>query len=48
MTFVVDEKGVIRSRHFEEDYRKRPTVGAILGEPASAGTFDLGRLATRP
>jgi hypothetical protein len=36
VTLLVDEKGVIRSRHFEEDYRKRLTVGAILGEPATA------------
>jgi DsbC/DsbD-like thiol-disulfide interchange protein len=37
---IVDAKGVIRSRHFEEDFRRRPTVGSILNEPSSpSGTF---------
>ena len=33
ITYVVNDKGVIVSRHFEEDYGKRPTTGAILSDP---------------
>ena len=38
VTYVVNEAGVIVSRHFEEDYRKRLTTGAILSDAASPGT----------
>lgn len=38
ITYIVNEQGTIVSRHFEEDYRKRPTTGAILSETASPGT----------
>lgn len=38
VTYIVDKQGTIVSRHFEEDYRKRPTTGAILSEAASPGT----------
>lgn len=37
VTYIVDEMGAIVSRHFEEDYRKRPTTGAILSDAASPG-----------
>jgi len=29
-TFIVDRKGVVRSRHFEDAYQERNTVGSIL------------------
>ena len=46
VTYIVNEKGVIVSRHFEEDYRKRLTTGAILSEAASPGMkFSNQRLA---
>jgi hypothetical protein len=32
VTFIIDPKGVIRSRYSEEDYRKRYTAGNILTE----------------
>lgn len=37
VTYLVNEKGVIVSRHFEEDYRRRLTTGAILSEAVSPG-----------
>lgn len=37
VTLIVDQRGVIQSRHFEEDYRRRPTIGNILGDPATPG-----------
>jgi hypothetical protein len=46
VTFIVDRNGVIRSRHFEEDFRRRPTIGSILGEPVTASaTVQNPRLA---
>ena len=30
VTFLVDANGIVQSRHFEEDYRTRYTVGSIL------------------
>jgi hypothetical protein len=37
-TYVVDPKGVVKSKYFEEDYRERFTAGAILTrEFAAAG-----------
>jgi hypothetical protein len=38
VTYIVDAKGVIKSRHFEEDYRQRYTVGNILTEVFDART----------
>lgn len=35
VTFLVNEKGIIHSRHFEEDYRRRLTIGNILGDPVT-------------
>jgi hypothetical protein len=32
VTYIVDANGVIVSRHFEEDYRERPTLASILSE----------------
>jgi hypothetical protein len=37
VTYLVDGKGRIVSRHFEDDFRHRPTVGYILSEPAEPG-----------
>lgn len=36
VTYVVDRKGIIRSRRFEEDYRERETLASIL-----VNQFDL-------
>jgi hypothetical protein len=33
VAYVVSDKGVIVARYFEEDYRTRRTVGAILSDP---------------
>jgi hypothetical protein len=30
VTYIIDERGIVKSRHFEEDYRKRYTTGNIL------------------
>jgi hypothetical protein len=30
VTYIIDERGIVRSRHFEEDFRKRYTTGNIL------------------
>ena len=30
VTYIVDARGIVKSRHFEEDYRKRYTVANIL------------------
>lgn len=38
VTYIVNEKGVIVSRHFEEDYRTRLTTGAILSDAAAPST----------
>jgi hypothetical protein len=32
VTYLVDAKGRILSRHFEEDFRRRPTVGYVLSD----------------
>ena len=34
ITFIVDEKGVIQSRISEEDFRRRFTVGNLIGRKA--------------
>jgi DsbC/DsbD-like thiol-disulfide interchange protein len=48
VTYIVGADGTIRSKHFEEDYRRRLTVGTILGEPASQGQpFRNERVAVR-
>jgi hypothetical protein len=31
VTYIVDERGIIQSRSFDEDYRRRYTVGNLLG-----------------
>ena len=35
MTYIVDQKGVIQSRVYEEDFRRRSTVGSIIGRRAN-------------
>jgi hypothetical protein len=45
VTYIVNERGVIVSRHFEEDYRKRQTTGMILSDPITKGApFSNDRL----
>ena len=43
VTYVLDEKGVVRSRVFEEDFRRRFTLGNILGRRANAATVPAKR-----
>ena len=38
VTYIVDERGVVKSRHFEEDYRKRYTTGNILTQELNIRT----------
>jgi peroxiredoxin len=35
VTFIVDEKGIVRSRTLEEDFRRRFTVGNLIGRRAN-------------
>jgi hypothetical protein len=44
VTYVVDEKGIIQSRSFDEDYRHRYTVGNVLGLRAEVATIPAKRL----
>jgi hypothetical protein len=47
VTYIIDPKGRIVSHHFEEDFRKRLTVGAILSEARpdpNAKTFQNDKL----
>ena len=39
-TFVLDERGIIRDKHFEQSYRVRPTRSIILDWAASGGGSD--------
>ena len=53
-TFVVDRNGIVRSRHFEDAYQERNTVGSILvrrgaaasGPSVTADTAQLSLTAT--
>ncbi len=38
VTYIVDGRGVVKSRHFEEDYRKRYTTGNILTQQLNIRT----------
>jgi hypothetical protein len=38
VTYIVNERGVIVSRHFEDDFTKRLTTGAILSDAAVPAT----------
>jgi hypothetical protein len=38
VTYIVDERGTVKSRHFEEDYRKRYTTGNILTQELNIRT----------
>ena len=44
VTYVLDEQGVIRSRVFEEDYRRRFTLGNVLGRQTNASPVAAKRL----
>jgi len=46
-TFVVDPKGVVKSKYFEEDYRERFTAGAILTREFSAAGSNRTEIETR-
>ena len=43
-TYIVDQNGVVQSRTLEEDYRRRFTVGNLLGRKASASEVKARRL----
>jgi hypothetical protein len=43
VTYIIDEKGVIRSRVFEEDYRRRFTLGNVLDRRSNASTVPAKR-----
>jgi len=46
LTLVADAAGIVRTRYFEEDYRERPTLAAILdrayGLPPTAARAETG------
>lgn len=44
VTFIVDEKGIVRSRIAEDDYRKRFTAGNILGRKTDVKSVAAKRL----
>jgi hypothetical protein len=45
-TFVLDERGLIRDKHFEQSYRVRPTRSIILEWATSGGGSDSEATAT--
>ena len=44
MTYIVDEKGIVRSRSSDEDFRRRYTVGNLIGRKAAATTVPAKRV----
>lgn len=44
VTFIVDEKGIVRSRYSEEDYRHRFTAGNLIGRRADAKPVPAKRI----
>ena len=46
-TYVVDPKGTVKSKYFEEDYRERFTAGAILTREFSAAGSNRTEIETR-
>lgn len=44
VTYIVDAKGVVTSRVFDEDFRRRSTVGNLVGLKASAVPVQAKRL----
>jgi hypothetical protein len=47
-TYIVDARGIIKSRHLEEDYRKRYTAGNILTEQFNVRTGALTTTVKNP
>jgi hypothetical protein len=48
VTYIVDRNGIVVARHAEEDFRRRPTTGAILSQRSGAGeTIRHPRLTAR-
>ena len=48
VTYIVDSRGVVKSRHFEEDYRKRYTTGNILTQQLNIRTGAVSTTVKNP
>jgi hypothetical protein len=48
VTYIVDSRGIVKSRHFEEDYRKRYTTGNILTEQLNIRTGAVSTTVKNP
>ena len=46
-TYVLDERGIVQSKHFEDDYRERLTGGSILLRQMSGGGTETFEIETR-
>ena len=48
VTYIIDVRGIVKSRHFEEDFRKRYTTGNILTEQLNIRTGALRTTVKNP
>lgn len=45
VTYIVDENGIVRSRNFDDDFRRRYTVGNLLDRRTDASAIEAKHLA---
>ena len=48
VTYIVDARGVVKSRHFEEDFRRRYTTGNIITEQLNIRTGAVATTVKNP
>jgi len=48
VSYIVDARGIVKSRHFDEDYRKRYTTGNILTEQLNIRTGAVSTTTKNP